>query len=159
MTVSTHGEVIKVEAPISALETLFATEMAVYMHKTTRKTLVRNLGKSSVPAHLKEHVLLVEGLHEFPALPHARAGRAMGAAEALTPNPSGSHHNGGDDDTFGNNTLSFYSVNFPLSIWALYNIPNNTAVTNAGATQGCFAQFAAGMSARMLSSPPFPLFF
>jgi len=46
-------------------------------------------------------------------------------------------------EDFGNNTLNAYSVNFPLSIWALYNIPNNTAVTNTGATQGCFAQYAA----------------
>jgi hypothetical protein len=54
-------------------------------------------------------------------------------------------------EDFGNNTLNAYSVNFPLSIWALYNIPNNTAVTNTGATQGCFAQYAAGKSLSLIS--------
>ena len=74
---------------------------------------------------------MVEGLHEFPTLPQvSKRGHAIAV---------------NDDESVGNNTLLAYSVNFPLSIWALYNIPNNTAVTNTGATQGCFAQFAAGI--------------
>ena len=115
--VETHvlGEIIRVEAPVSAVEALFATRMSVFRNRNTNKDVIRHVGKTSVPRHLRQAIAVVEGIHEFPPRHHAvRAVNLPGA----------------------------FSVNAPSTYAKLYNIPAGTVVKSK-ASNGCFAQYAA----------------
>lgn len=111
------GEIIRVEATVAAVETLFQTRMTTFRNRKTGKDIIRHIGKTSVPRMLRESIVIVEGIHEFPPSYHARP---LGAA--------------GPNDAF--------SVNAPSTYHILYNIPNGTVVKSK-ASNGCFAQYAA----------------
>jgi len=110
------GEIIRVEASVSAVEALFQTRMSVFRNRKTGKDVIRHVGKSSVPSHLRQSIVVVEGLHEFPPGHHAVR---LGAP-----------------------AVSAFSVNAPSTYAKLYNIPAGTVVKSK-ASNGCFAQYAA----------------
>ena len=129
-SVKTHvmGEIIRVEATVAAVETLFQTRMAIFRNRKTGKDVIRHVGKSSVPRHIRESIVVVEGIHEFPPTHNAIR---TGAAAA-----------GG------------FSVNAPSTYAKLYNIPTGTVVKSK-ASNGCFAQYAADGSPKQVDLTAF----
>jgi len=133
-TVVHLGDFIQVRATIGAIEELFQTEMHVYTHKVTGKPLIRHRGKTSVPTHVRPHIDLIEGIHEFPRIRRIVAGDAVVRKDRPAPTPI---------DGSPAASFPFVSDNVVSSFHDLYNIPNSTVVTAKGATQGTFAQMAA----------------
>ncbi|KDO32601.1 hypothetical protein SPRG_03074 [Saprolegnia parasitica CBS 223.65] len=63
-TTTGHGDYVRVTLPVAAAEDLFATELHEY--KRGDRRVVRPFGAYAVPASIRDHVLLVDGLEHFP---------------------------------------------------------------------------------------------
>ncbi|EQC42039.1 hypothetical protein SDRG_00882 [Saprolegnia diclina VS20] len=59
-----HGEYVRVTLPVAVAEDLFATELHEYRRGDRR--VVRPFGAYAVPASIRDHVLLIDGLEHFP---------------------------------------------------------------------------------------------
>lgn len=60
-----HGDRIAVRTSVNAASRLFDTQFAVFYNAIVDKSVLRVLGKASVPSYLAEHIDFVAGISEF----------------------------------------------------------------------------------------------
>lgn len=85
------GEVVHVTAPVASIERLFNTKMAVFRHVRTQKPVIRHVGKTSVPAAIRDYIQIVEGIHEFPRIPKRSRAHTPTPANEAAPGAHISH--------------------------------------------------------------------